>query len=322
MKTFKNFILFSISLLFCLGFFTTISHAATKTVSNEQDLINAVNDSTNGDIIELSSNITLTKPLEVTGKTITIKGNGHTVTRVDTNWTPNGSNGSLITVGGDEAKLTLVNMTLTGSQKYGAQSYNGAHLVLDNVKVSNNGFGGVLVNAGTLEVKGLALGKNGTPSNNGIEIAKGSGVIGNNYPILIMNGTISSTEKDNVIYLAENDNLITFEVRNSDTTVNKVFVQGEKVVITDNNNAILYKSNENSKVTVTGSEYVEKTPDVDEPVDKEPENKPNKNPVKDPDKNHTTPKTGVENYIEFAFVSLILVIAGICYTIKLKKSNY
>ena len=38
-----------------------------------------------------------------------------------------------------------------------------------------------------------------------------------------MNGKLTSTQNENVIYLAENDKLITFEVRNTDTTTNKIF---------------------------------------------------------------------------------------------------
>ncbi len=321
MKTFKKIILFLIALIFCLVLSSGICNAATRTVGTEQDLRNAINDSVDGDVIELSNDITLTSPIEVTGKSITIMGNGHTITRIDTNWTPNGSNGTLITAGGDGTRLTLVNMTLTGSQKYGAQSYNGAYLVLDSVNISGNGFGGVLVNAGTLEIKNVVLGRNGNPSNNGIEIAKGSGVIGDNKPILIMNGRLSSSETENVIYLAENDNLITFEVRNTDSTTNKVFVQGQKVVVTDENNNIIYQSNENPNITVTGSEYVEPTP-----VEPEPENPPAEDPSnhEDPkpqEKPNPTPKTGVENHLGLAVALLLVAIFGIAYINMTNKYN-
>ncbi len=312
MKTFRKIILLSITIAFCLVLTSGVCNAATRTVGTEQDLREAINDSVSGDVIELSNDIALTSPIEITGKSITIIGNGHTITRIDTNWTPNGSNGSLITVGGDGAKLTLVNMTLTGAQKYGAQSYNGAHLVLDSVNISGNGFGGVLVNAGTLEIKNVVLGKNGNPSNNGIEIAKGSGVTGDNMPILIMNGRLSSSEKENVIYLAENDNLITFEVRNTNSTTNKVFVKGKKVVITDENNNVIFESNENDKVTVTGSEYVE-TP---APVEPKPETPPTEDP-KPEDKSDTTPKTGVENHLCLAFSLLLTAIFGVIFLRKI-----
>lgn len=315
MKTLGKIILISIAILTCIGIGTTLSKAATETVSNEQDLRTAISNASNGDTIELANDITLIAPIEITGKTLTIIGNGHTVTRVAENWTPNGSNGSLITAGGDGTKLTLANINLTNAQKYGVQSYNGAYVVLDSVQISNCGFGGVIVNAGTLEVKNLSLEKNGNPSNNGIEIAKGSGVIGDNKPVLIMNGKLTSTQNENVIYLAENDNLITFEVKNTDTTTNKVFVQGKKVVVTDANNVIIYESNENANITVTGSEYVEnKEPEIND-IDK---TEPKKEDPKTEEPKRTTPKTGVENYLGIAIISLLTSTIGIFYFNKEK----
>lgn len=319
MKRLVRIILISIALLICIGLGTTISNAATETVGNEQDLKTAISNANSGDTIELSNDIALTSPVEITGKTLTIKGQNHTVTRVAENWTPNGSNGSLVTAGGDGTKLTLENMTLTNSQKYGVQAFNGAHVVVDGVKVNDCGYGGIIVNAGVLEVKDLSLGRNGNPSNNGIEIAKGSGVTGDNIPVLIMNGKLTSTQNENVIYLAENDNLITFEVRNTDTTENKLFVQGRKVVLTDANNAVIFESNENSRVTVTGTEYTENTPpETNETPNEEPE-QPNKEPEqpKEPAKTEepkrTSPKTGAENHIGIAIISLLASILGIVY---------
>lgn len=256
MKTIKK-----IFLLLILSLITSISvsnfcNAATTTVGNEQDLINAINNASTGDIIELSTDIALTKPVEITGKDITINGNGHTITRIDTNWTPNGSNSSLITAGLSGTKVNLVNLVLKDSAKYGVQSYDGAYVTLDDVTISNCGFGGVLVNAGTVEIKKLTLNKNGQSSNNGIEIAKGNGIYSENtYPTLIMNGTISSTENENVIYLAVNDNLSKFELKNTDSTVNKVLLNGNKVVITDSSNNIVYESNPNENIQITGENY-------------------------------------------------------------------
>lgn len=337
MKTIKKVTIFTIALIFSL-LINTYVNAATTTVSNEQDLRIAIENATNGDVIELSSNILLTSPIEITGKSITINGNGHTVTRIDTNWTPNGSNGSLITAGADGTVLTLSNMTLTGAHKYGAQSFNGAHVILDNVEINGNGFGGVLVNAGTLEIKSLSLGKNGNPSNNGIEIAKGSGVVGDNKPILIMNGTLTSTETENVIFLAENDSLITFEVRNTDTTTNKILVQGQRVVLTDANGNILFQSNENPNITVTGTDYTSPNPTTTptpEPttITPEPTSTPNPDstvtPTPEPtstvtpsqdnvqEKTHATPKTGSENYLGIALILLLMALGALFYTKKM-----
>lgn len=257
MKLNKKFLLFFIALSIALVFKSSVCNAATTTVENETSLISAINASSNGDTIDLSADIALTKPIEITGKSLTINGKNHTITRNETNWSPNGSNGSLITAGSTSSKLNLINVSLKNAQKYGIQSYNGAHVILDGVTVSNCGFGGVLVNAGTVEVKNLILHKNGQASNNGIEIAKGNNINNeNSYPVLIMNGILSSSEKENVVYIASNDQLSKFEVKNTDSTVYKAFLQNNKVVITDGNNDIVFSSNEFSNITVVGNTYV------------------------------------------------------------------
>ena len=201
--------------------------------------------------------------------------------------------GSLITAGGEGTKLTLTNITLTKAQKYGVQSYNGAHVVLNNVTATDNGYGGVLVNAGTVEIINLTLGQNGQYENNGIEIGKGSAT-GDKIPELIMNGTLTTSEKVNVIYIAQdNEDLTQFVVRNTDSTTNKIFVQGDKVVITDQNNNVLYESNSNANITFTGDSYVEPSPEVIPPS---PEPK-----VKD-----ETPKTGNDNSLLIAFIVFVI----------------
>ena len=191
MRNIKKIVLFFIALLIAVVLSPNFSNAATtRQVNDEEELRQAITDSQSGDVIELSNNIVLTSPIEITGKELTINGNGNTVTRAAEGWNAAGDNGSLITVGGTGSKLTLRNLTLAGAQKYGAQTYNGAYLILDGVTVDNNGFGGILVNAGTLEVRSVNLKRNGQQSNNGIEIAKGNSVsTGDNKPTVIMNGT-------------------------------------------------------------------------------------------------------------------------------------
>lgn len=258
MKRTKKIILFLLLLTVALFFKPIFSNATTTTVSSESDLLEAIENASDGDVIELTTNIILTKPIAITGKTLTIDGNGNTISRIDTNWTPDGNNSTLITAGLTGTRVNLVNLTLKDSEKYGVQAYDGAYVSLDGVTISNCGYGGVLVNAGTVEVKNLILYKNGQYSNNGIEIAKGNGVYteGTN-PKLIMNGTISSTEKENVIYLAVNDKLAEFELENTENTVNKILASGNKVVVTDENNNVLYESNVSDTVTIEGENYVQ-----------------------------------------------------------------
>ena len=289
MKNFKRITLsFIIVLFISILFITNLANAAnTTTVNTEEELINAINNSAEGDVIELSTNITLTKPIEISGKTLTINGKGNIITREETNWSPNGSNGTLITAGAG-AKVTISNVTLKNAQKY-----DGGYVIVSNVTITGCGFGGILVNGGTLEVRGLHLQKNGTPNNNGIEIAKGDVVASTNIPTVIMNGTISSTEKENVIYVAENNpNLNKFEVKNTSNSTNKFLVKDNTIVITDKDNKILYTSNEIKNVEVSGEDFIEKAPEQEKP-----ENKPETKPT---DKKDETPKTGIESNLIFA----------------------
>ena len=303
----KNLIrIFFISLVLSIVIIFTpyFSNATNIQVNDQTSLDSAIENADDGDVIELTDNISLTHPISITGKNITINGNAHTISKANENWQPDGQNGSLITAGGAGTKLTLTNISLKNAQKYGVQSYNGAHVVLNNVSISDNAYGGVLVNAGTVEVVNLNLGRNGQSNNNGIEIGKGS-TTGNNVPTLVMNGTITSTEGENVVYIAKNDNLSEFAVKNEENTVDKILVSGNKVVITDANNNILYTSNTYEGLTFSGDTYVETPPE----------------PTPAPAEMDTTPKTGTIVVLPIAIlVALISAIALIDLTINF--NNY
>ena len=263
MRSAKKAILFSIVLLVALFLAPNFVRADSETVSNETQLLEAIEQANAGDVISLNANIVLTKPVSITEKDITINGNGFTVTRAAEGYSAVGANSTLITAGKTGTKLHLMNMKLIGAEKYGVQSYSGAYVSLDGVTISDCGFGGVLVNAGTVEVRNLVLNRNGNQSNNGIEIAKGTGVYDEGVkPVLVMNGTLSSTETENVVYLAVNDTLTEFDVENGENTVDKIFVSGKKVVVTDQNNNVKFISNENQKegLRFDGSEYVPNIP--------------------------------------------------------------
>lgn len=233
------------------------SNAESTQVGNEDDLVSTIKDAKSGDVISLSANIELTKPIEIVDKNIAINGNGHTISRNANNWTPNDNNATLITAG-DKTTLNLVNLKLINSQKYGVQAYNGGYVILDNVTISNCAYGGVLVNAGTVEVKNLILEKNGGKGyNNGIEIAKGQSIAADKKPVLKMNGTLYSTETDQVIYVDINDPVSGFEIINAENSPNKVLLNGNKLVVTDKNNEILYESNEIEDIDFSGETYIE-----------------------------------------------------------------
>ena len=225
-------------------FINPVKSNAQEAVTDETTLNNAINSADSGSTITLQNNITITKPI-VIQKELTINGNGYTLSG-DSNWTSTSGNQTMLTAQFADGKLTLKNIKLQNGPKYGVQSYDGAYVILDDVFISGFNYGGVLVNGGRLEVRELNLGYNGADKNNGIEIDKGASATNN--PELIMNGTLTSTEKENVVYVAENGHLTSFTITNTDDTKNKVFVTDESVLLTDSANNILSESTLPSKV--------------------------------------------------------------------------
>ena len=256
MKNMKKIVLFLVILLMSIAFIPTFASADNKTVSDEETLKKAIDEASSGDTIELTADIKLTAPIEITKNDITIDGKNFTISRADS-WALGGSgNQSLMTVGAGR-KVTFKDISFKDSAKYGLQAYNTGHIIVDNVTVANNHFGGIIVNGGTLEIKKLHLEKNGATDNNGIEISKGDSLKNDATPTIIMNGTLTSTQDKNVIYIAENDdNLTTFDVKNEPNSEYKILVDDNKVVITVANNKVLFESNENENVTSKGEEYV------------------------------------------------------------------
>ena len=145
------------------------------------------------------------------------------------------------------AKLTLKNINLKNGPKYGVQSYDGATVILDRVSISGFRYGGVLANGGNVEVINLHLGINGANENNGIEIDKG--VSATNNPSLTMNGILTSDTNKNVIVPAQNGYLTDFTITNTENSVNKVVLSGNKVVLTDSNNNVISENSIPDKAT-------------------------------------------------------------------------
>ena len=241
-KTINLIILLLTTLTFFL-ILPNISKAATA--NDEESLNNAIQSAESGATIEIQNNITVTKPITVT-KELTIDGNGYTIAG-STEWTSTSGNQTMFTASASNAKLTLKDIDLNNGPKYGVQSYDGATIVLDKVSITGFRYGGVLVNGGNVEVKDLHLGYNGTNENNGIEIDKGASV--SNNPTLIMNGTLSSDSTENVVRPAENGYLTEFTITNTDNTVNKVVIAGDKVVLTDENDTVISESEISDKAT-------------------------------------------------------------------------
>ena len=255
--------LFFLVLVAVLLFVPSISKAAEITADPEEpdtaDLVAVVNGAEDGSTITLAGDYEISNVIELRNKSITIDGDGHTISG---NWDAinalQQSNKSLI-VAAENCTITLVDVNLTVSPKYGAQAYNGGKLILDGVDIRNCDYGGVLNNGGIVEIRSLNLGRNGNPSNNGIEIGKGSSLADVEIePVLIMSGTLTSDQTENVIYIASNDELTSFEVQNElATTLDRLYVDGNKVIVTDQNNFVKFESNESDRVEPgTGEEYI------------------------------------------------------------------
>ena len=135
-------------------------------------------------------------------------------------------------------------------------AFDGGEVTLDGVKIENCGFGGVLVNGGTVTVKDLTLGHNGAEdANNGIEISKGSSVTEGNNPKLVMDGTLESSEPAGVVNVATNDaNLKEFTVENTENAENKLYVEATGVVVADETGVVVYEGNGKLKEGITPKE--------------------------------------------------------------------
>ena len=235
MKNKIKSIIFLIALLLITLIFPNMSNAQTRTVTDEETLINAINEADYGDTISIQNNITVTKPI-VIAKELIIDGNGYTITG-SSDWTSTSGNQTMFTAQLSDANLTLKNIKLENGPKYGVQAYDGAAVYLDNVSIAGFKYGGVLVNGGRLEVINLHLGTNGTGANNGIEIDKGASAT--NHPTLVMNGTLTSDTTENVVRVADNGHLTEFTITNTSNTINKVAVSGDSLVLTDENNNVI-----------------------------------------------------------------------------------
>ena len=238
MKNTIKLILFSVLIIGALLIVPNISNAANTTANSEETLISAITSASKGDTITLQNNITVTKPIVITGE-ITIDGNGYTVSG-SSDWTSTSGNQTMFTAQSTGSKLTLKDINLNNGPKYGVQAYDGGIVILNNVSITGFRYGGVLVNGGSLEIIDLHLGTNGTGANNGIEVDKGSAVTQN--PSLTMNGTLTSDEGENVIRIPEDSKVTDFTVTNTENTTNKIAVAGNVIAVTDKNDNILFES--------------------------------------------------------------------------------
>ena len=245
MKNTKKLIVFLIAIFALMLISPNLSQAATP-ITDESSLLSAISSADSGATITLQNNITVTAPI-VIQKELTINGNGYTVTG-SSDWTSTSGNQTMFTAQFSQGKLTLKNINLQNGPKYGVQSYDGATVILDNVSITGFRYGGVLANGGTIEVRDLHLGYNGTGANNGIEIDKGAAATNN--PTLVMNGTLKSDTNENVVRIAENGSLTEFTITNTPNTTNKVVLTEDSAVLTDANDNVISETLVPDKVTV------------------------------------------------------------------------
>ena len=258
MKNTVKILVFAVLVLAVLLIVPSISNAANLEAGDESTFLSQINAATADDVIVLTNDITVTGPIVInTGKTITIDGQSQYSLIGDDSWTSTSGNQTMLTAENAGNNIILRNITLSNGPKYGVQAYNGGTATLENVTIEDFDYGAILVNGGTLTVKSLNLGLNGDPAKgyNGIELSKGTYTTED--PVLVMDGTITAEQAENVVRLATNDNLTTYTVENGQDAVNKIAVVDNKVVITDEDNNVIYTSNEPIKddgSTISGTE--------------------------------------------------------------------
>lgn len=228
-----------------------------------------VNDATNlktalesGQSVKLGENIELDAtnadefPIEIKTGSVTIDGDGHTISVINSTGDTSG-NKTIITVM-NGASATITNLTLKDSPKYGIQAFDGGKVTVDNVTIENCNYGAILVNGGDLTVKKLDMKNNGTEGKNGIEIGKAEDVT--STPKVTLDGTITSDNQNGYITVATNDDLKEFGVESTEESEEKLQVKDGHVVIIDKDGKVIAESNAKDGVTVEGETYVEPTP--------------------------------------------------------------
>lgn len=276
-------------------------------VSDFDGLKTALNNNCSTITLSESASIDVTEAIGI-GYKVEIVGNGSTI-----KWTGETSsqlqpqvNATIITSinGGD---VTISNVTIKDSRKYGLQAYNGGKLTIDNVKIENCKYGAVLVNGGDVTVKSLTMKDNGEKTGgNGIEIGRASADYAT--PKLTLDGTVTveGDTQTNYVTIAENDkDLISFEVENTPSSAYKLEIKDNKVIIVNQEGKIIAESNKapETVVNIKGTEYVEPTINTTEEV-------------KDNTKNPNTSDT-----IIYSIIAIVISAIGLAFTYKKLHNN-
>ena len=222
-------------------------------ITNESELEKAIQDAEVGSTITLTQSIEVSKHIDVS-KNLTINGAGFSISGSDT-W----YNAEKAQLGGDQAiltstagTLTLKNITLKHGPKQGAQAYGNGALVLDDVTIEDCKYSALIANGGTITIQKANL-----KTKYGIEVGKSATQNEKDTPTIIMDGTIKSSS-DVILYMAS-DTPSSLEVKNTETSEDKMYAYGNSVVVTDKNDNVLYEGaplplSADKKITVTEGE--------------------------------------------------------------------
>ena len=292
----KSVKMFLGSVILCVCVVPFVDVKALTHVMNEEELTNALA-GTETEIV-LGTNITTTDPISVT-RDVTIDGTGQF--GITANYAGGAGDRSILTAQ-PGATLTLKNIVLSNSPKYGVQAYNGGTVILDGVRIQNSGFGAALINGqGTIVVKDLDLWNNAY----GIEFGLGDQASGT--PSLIIDGTIDFTNQTtgDKLYVALEDNVPAVNVETTANAPYEFVYENGVFTLNDNNGNSVATSNNvadaNVKVNVTNEEPT--TPE--EPTVQEPTT-----PAEDTDSTKAEEITNPKTADSILLITLALLASG------------
>lgn len=249
--------------------------------------------------ITLGANINVEAPIEVK-RDVTIDGAGkYSLTAGYTKETFPGQSNLTVITSTTTGTLTLKNVTVENSPKYGVQAHNGGHVVLDGVTIKNSGFGAVNINGGTVTIKSLVMDNNSY----GIEFGIGNNVTG--VPTLIMDGSFETKNQTGVPIHVDTDQVTadkTIAVENTENTTQTIDLDGLNLVVKDASGVEVYRSDdllENTTVEVSN-------PEVEEPTTPDTPKEDESEEVKDEVEN---PKTSDGIMIVFGSLVASVVVA-------------
>lgn len=271
---------------------------AKTVVTNEEDLQAALS-GTDSEIL-LGADIKINGPLSVT-KDVTIDGDDQW--GITANYTSTNGNQTILTAN-PGATLTLKNIVLSNSPKYGVQAYNGGVVVLDQVRIQNSGYGAALINGGgKIIARGLTLWDNAY----GIEF--GLGDVATGTPTLVVDGQLDFTKqtKGDKLYVALEDNVTKVNVETTTNAPYQVSYENGVFSLTDTEGNAVASSNtlpDTVEVEVTNENKTDPEPTTPERPEEE-----NKDEIKDEEVNPKTSDGIILTASALAISGIVAIIA-------------